>query len=47
MRRLPALDAAGLPNAVAWWGWVAGPLLMILFFLTSIWTSLLLASVYR
>ncbi|PRW33070.1 Amino acid permease 2 [Chlorella sorokiniana] len=37
----------GLPNALAWWGWVAGPLLLVLFYLVSLWTSTMLASVYR
>lgn len=44
----PALrHPAGLPNAVAWWGWIGGPLLLTLFFLVSLWTSLMLADVYR
>ena len=38
---------AGLPNALAWWGWVAGPLLLVAFYLVSLWTSTMLASVYR
>lgn len=37
----------GLPNAVGWWGWIAGPVLLFLFYVVSLWTSQMLASVYR
>lgn len=36
----------GLPYAVSWLGWVAGPLMLFLFFLLARWTSILLAEVY-
>lgn len=40
-------NPAGLPNAVSWWGWIAGPLLIVIFYVVSLWTSQMLASVYR
>ena len=49
--RLPnaaaALAPAGLPNSVAWLGWVAGPLCIIAFFSISLWSSIMLAGMYR
>lgn len=36
----------GLPNSVAWLGWVAGPLCLIGFFLVSLWSSILLSRLY-
>ena len=36
----------GLPNSVAWLGWIAGPTLLVFFFLVSIWSSRMLADVY-
>lgn len=41
------LYPAGLPNAVAWWGWIGGPVLLFLFYVVSLWTSQMLAAVYR
>lgn len=37
----------GLPNSVAWLGWVAGPLCIIAFFSISLWSSIMLAGMYR
>lgn len=42
-----ALPPAGLPNSVAWLGWVAGPLCIIAFFSISLWSSIMLAGMYR
>ncbi len=36
----------GLPNSLAWLGWVAGPLCLILFFAVSLWSSILLSRLY-
>ena len=36
-----------LPYSVSWLGWVAGPLLIILFYLFSLLSSILLASLYE
>lgn len=37
----------GLPNSVAWLGWVAGPICLIAFFSISMWSSHMLAQLYR
>jgi hypothetical protein len=37
----------GLPNSVAWLGWVAGPIAIIAFFSISLWSSVMLAGMYR
>ena len=36
----------GLPNSVAWLGWVAGPICLVVFFVLSLWSSHLLAQLY-
>ncbi|EFN51990.1 hypothetical protein CHLNCDRAFT_32765 [Chlorella variabilis] len=36
----------GLPNSMAWLGWVAGPICLIVFFAVSMWSSHLLARLY-
>ena len=36
----------GLPNSVAWLGWVAGPICLVVFFAVSLWSSHLLAQLY-
>lgn len=36
----------GLPSAMSWLGWVAGPILLTFFYGTALWTSRLLADVY-
>ena len=36
----------GLPYSVAWLGWIAGPLCLIVFFSISMWSSHLLAQLY-
>ena len=36
-----------LPQAVAWLGWVAGPLCIISFYLVSLMSSKMLADVYE
>lgn len=37
----------GLPSSVAWLGWVAGPICLCVFFAISLWSSHLLAQLYR
>jgi amino acid permease len=37
----------GLPNAVAWLGWVAGPACLVLFFATTLWTATMLCDCYH
>ena len=36
----------GLPNSMAWLGWVAGPICIVLFFAVSMWSSHMLARLY-
>jgi hypothetical protein len=36
----------GLPNAVSWLGWVAGPLCLVAFYLVALWSSIMLSKVY-
>jgi len=37
----------GLPNSVAWLGWVAGPICLCVFFVIAMWGSLLLSKIYH
>ena len=37
----------GLPNAVAWLGWVAGPVAVLLFYAISVWLGVVLSMVYH
>lgn len=36
----------GLPNAVSWLGWVAGPLCLTAFFAVALWSSIMLSKLY-
>lgn len=37
----------GLPNSLAWLGWVAGPMCLCIFFAISLWSAHLLAQLYQ
>ncbi|GBG00553.1 amino acid permease [Raphidocelis subcapitata] len=37
----------GLPNAVAWLGWIAGPICLTVFFVTTLWTATMLCDCYH
>lgn len=37
----------GLPNAVAWLGWVAGPILLVLFYAVALFAARCQADIYR
>jgi amino acid permease len=37
----------GLPNAVAWLGWVGGVAAVLLFYAISVWLGILLSEVYH
>ena len=37
----------GLPNALAWLGWVGGVVAVLLFYLVSVWLGVLLSEVYH
>ena len=39
---LPPL-AAGLPYSLAWLGWVAGPILLVFFYVVSLWAAKMMA----
>ena len=45
--KLDCFLPAGLPNSVAWLGWVAGPICICAFFCISLWSSIMLAGMYR
>eukprot|EP00878_Enallax_costatus_P023871 GHUV01025427.1.p1 GENE.GHUV01025427.1~~GHUV01025427.1.p1 ORF type:complete len:156 (+),score=38.65 GHUV01025427.1:187-654(+) len=36
----------GLPSSVAWLGWIAGPLALVVFFVFSLWAAIMLTEVY-
>jgi amino acid permease len=37
----------GLPDALAWLGWVAGPICLVAFCAITLWASFMLADVYQ
>jgi len=44
--RVASLLSPGLPNSMAWLGWVAGPICLCVFFAIALWGSLILCKLY-